>query len=143
MSWSSTGRPTGQTYTVTFSVPAAGFWQLDGSLTQGPGYGQERIDLDQSTSNVNLGGTATVPFDGYAPFVSIGNSDLGTEFLTAGSHTLTFTITGENPELGRLQVRPQLPHAEPDRPPGGGGPVVRDAVGGHARAAVPGRVAVV
>ena len=87
---------TGQSFTVTFSVPAAGFWQLGASLTQGPGYGQDQIDLDQATSDVNLDGTATAPWDGYAQYVSMGYADFGTRFLTAGTHTLTFTVTGEN-----------------------------------------------
>ncbi|HET7013395.1 MAG TPA: LamG-like jellyroll fold domain-containing protein [Streptosporangiaceae bacterium] len=86
----------GQTFTVTFSVPAAGFWQFGANLTQGPGYGQDRIDLDQATSDVNLGGTATAPWDAYAQYVSMGYEDFGTQFLTAGTHTLTFTVTGEN-----------------------------------------------
>jgi len=86
----------GQTFTVTFSVPAAGSWQFGANLTQGPGYGQDRIDLDQATSDVNLGGTATAPWDAYAQYVSMGYEDFGTQFLTAGTHTLTFTVTGEN-----------------------------------------------
>ncbi len=85
-----------QTFTVAISVPDAGLWQLGADLTKAGDYGQERIDLDQATSDINLGGTASVAWDGYSPVVRNSYLDLGTQSLTAGSHTLTFTMTGQN-----------------------------------------------
>ena len=37
-----------------------------------------------------------MPWDGYSPIISLAYIDLGTQFLTAGTHTLTFTMTGQN-----------------------------------------------
>jgi hypothetical protein len=90
------GNAAAQTYTVTISVPDAGVWQLGAELTKGPDYGQQKIDLDQATSDINLGNTGTLPWDGYSPIISKGYKDLGTQFLTAGTHTLTFTMSGQN-----------------------------------------------
>ena len=64
-------------------------------MTLSYNYGQVRVDLDAGTpSAVNLGGTATTPFDGYSATVSGSFLDLGTQTLTAGTHQLTFTVTG-------------------------------------------------
>jgi hypothetical protein len=93
-----------QTVTVAISVPDTGVWQLGADLTKSTDYGQARIDLDQATSDINLGGTAAVPWDGYSPIVSLGYLDLGTEFLTAGTHTLTFTTTGKNASSTSFKV---------------------------------------
>ncbi|HET9898143.1 MAG TPA: LamG-like jellyroll fold domain-containing protein [Streptosporangiaceae bacterium] len=90
------GTALSQTFTVAISVPDAGVWQLGADLTKASDYGKARIDLDHATSDVNLGGTATVPWDGYSPIVRNSYLDLGTPFLTAGNHTLTFTMTGQN-----------------------------------------------
>jgi hypothetical protein len=84
-----------QTFTVTINVPAAGWWQVGADMTKSYDFGQARIDLDQSTSDINLGNTASVPYDGYSPTVSLHYLDLGTQNLSAGSHTLTFTMTGQ------------------------------------------------
>ncbi len=90
------GNAVNQTFTVTISVPDAGWWQLGADLTTARDYGLARIDLDQASSDVNLANTATVAFDEYSPIVSLAYLDLGTQNLTAGSHTLTFTMTGQN-----------------------------------------------
>jgi hypothetical protein len=90
------GTASGQTFTVPFTVQSAGTWQLGAEMTLSSNYGYVRVDLDQSTSDINLGGTATTPFDGYSATVSGSYLDLGTQTLGAGPHTLTFTITGKN-----------------------------------------------
>ncbi|MGH3171506.1 MAG: hypothetical protein ACRDN0_37300, partial [Trebonia sp.] len=88
---------TGQSFTVPLDVQTAGTWQLGAYMTQAPGYGEVQIDLDAGTSSaVNLDDTGTNPFDGYAPKVTNTYLDLGTQTLTAGSHTLTFTVTGQD-----------------------------------------------
>jgi hypothetical protein len=90
------GTALNQTFTVTISVPGAGWWQLGADMSLDQNFGQVQVDLDQATSDLNLGGTATVPFDGYSPTMSLAYLDLGTQLLTAGKHTLTFTMTGQN-----------------------------------------------
>ncbi|HWF81819.1 MAG TPA: LamG-like jellyroll fold domain-containing protein, partial [Streptosporangiaceae bacterium] len=52
----------------------------------------------------NLGGTATVPWDGYSLVVRNSYLDLGTQLLTAGTHTLTFTMTGQNASSGGFKA---------------------------------------
>src|SRR5215472_5331785 len=84
------------TFTVTINVPDAGWWQIGADMTKSFDYGQAQVALDQATSDINLGGTATVPYDGYSAKVSLNYLDLGTQNLTAGSHTLTFTMIGQN-----------------------------------------------
>jgi hypothetical protein len=89
-----------QTFTVTINVPSAGWWQIGAGMTKSYDFGQARVDLDQATSDINLGGTAGVPYDGYDGTVSLHYLDLGTQDLTAGSHTLTFTMIGKNASSG-------------------------------------------
>jgi hypothetical protein len=84
----------GDTFTIPLSVPDDGTWQLGAYMTTGPTYGDTEVYLDGSTA---LGGTSSVPFDSYNPVVSNTYLDLGTQYLAAGSHTLTFTVTGEDP----------------------------------------------
>jgi hypothetical protein len=122
----------GQTFTIPLTVPADGTWQLGADMTTAPHYGDLNVDLDQSTTDINLGGTATTPFDGYNPVVSNSYLDLGTQTLTAGTHTLTFTITGQDPDslgyqagINYLTVSPtnryeamSLPTTGPSTPPG-------------------------
>jgi hypothetical protein len=92
----------GQSFTVPVTIPpnGAGWWQLGADLTLSNDFGQVQVDLDQSTSDINLGGTAELPPDGYRPATSLSYTDLGTQKLTAGTHTLTFTITGKNASSG-------------------------------------------
>lgn len=94
----------GDTFTIPLSVPDAGTWQLGADMTTGPAYGEAGAYLDQSTSDIPLGGTATIPFDGYNPVVSNAYLDLGTRYLTAGQHTLTFTVTGQDASATGYQI---------------------------------------
>lgn len=87
------GTASGQTFTVSFSVPDAGTWQLGANMTTSYNFGQLQFDLDGST---NLGNTASMPFDGYTSMVALHYLDLGTPYLTAGTHTLTVTVVGKN-----------------------------------------------
>lgn len=93
-----------QTFTVTINVPAAGWWQIGADMTKSYDFGQARVDLDQASSDINLGGTAGVPYDGYDATVSLRYLDLGTQDLTAGAHTLTFTMTGQNVGSGGFKT---------------------------------------
>lgn len=86
----------GDTFTVPITVPDAGTWQLGAEMTQASDYGDVRVDLDAATTDINLGGTATTPFDGYNPTVTLKHLDLGTQTLTQGTHTLTFTVPSHN-----------------------------------------------
>ncbi|HET9898138.1 MAG TPA: LamG-like jellyroll fold domain-containing protein [Streptosporangiaceae bacterium] len=90
------GAALAQTFTVSINVPDSGLWQLGADLTLGKDYGQQKVVLDQASSNITLGGTGTVPWDGYSSQVTIAYLDLGTQNLSAGAHTLTFTMTGQN-----------------------------------------------
>lgn len=87
------GTASGQSFTVSFSVPDTGTWQLGANMTTSYNFGQLQFDLDGST---NLGNTASEPFDGYTSIVSLEYVDLGTPYLTAGTHTLTVTVVGKN-----------------------------------------------
>jgi hypothetical protein len=82
----------GQSYSLSVNVPATGTWQLGADMTLAPDYGQVKFDLD----GANLAGTAATPFEGYAASVSSVYLDLGTRALTAGAHTLSITVTGQN-----------------------------------------------
>jgi OSK domain len=86
----------GDTFTIPLTVPDAGTWQLGADMTTGPAYGEAEVDLDQSGSDTALGGTAATGFDGYSRVVSNSYLDLGTQYLTAGTHTLTFTVVGQD-----------------------------------------------
>ena len=88
----------GGSFTVSFAVPNAGNWHLGANLTTSTDFGQYRVDLDGATSgpDYGLGNTNSEPFDAYTPSVSLHYLDLGTPYLTAGNHTLTFTAVGKN-----------------------------------------------
>lgn len=91
----------GQSFTVPLNVPDAGTWQLGAYMTQAPGYGDVRVELDAGTATeASLAGTANSPFDGYAPRVSDTYLDLGTPTLAKGTHTLTFTVAGAGAKAG-------------------------------------------
>jgi hypothetical protein len=94
----------GDTFTIPVSAPGAGTWQIGADMTTGPTYGDTEVYLDQSTTDYQLGGTATVPFDGYSPVVSNTYLDLGTQYLTAGTHTLTFTVTGQDASATGFEI---------------------------------------
>jgi hypothetical protein len=94
----------GDTFTIPITVPDAGTWQLGADMTTAKTYGEAEVYLDQSTSDIALGGTSTVPFDGYNPVVSNTYLDLGTQTLTAGTHTLTFTVTGQDASSSGFQI---------------------------------------
>lgn len=60
----------GQSVTIPINVPAAGTWQIGADMATSTHYGEVRVDLDQSSSDINLGGTSSAPFDGYSPVTS-------------------------------------------------------------------------
>ena len=94
----------GDYFTLHISVPQAGTWQLGADMTTAAAYGDVTVDLDASTSDIALGGTATTPFVGYNPVVSNTFLDLGTQYLTAGAHSLTFTVSSQGQAAGDYQI---------------------------------------
>lgn len=94
------GNAVGQSFTLSFSVKNPGMWQLGAEMTLAGNYAQQEIVLDQNTSApVTLAGTDNTPWDGYGP-VSLQYLDLGTPWLAAGTHTLTFIMTGKDSASG-------------------------------------------
>jgi len=93
----------GDTATMNFAIPAAGYWDLGANLTQAANYGQYTLTLDAGTPySYQLTATA---FDGYhTPNVTTTYQDFGVPrdttgqpiSLTAGLHTLTLKVTGKN-----------------------------------------------
>ncbi|GIL31341.1 DUF2961 domain-containing protein [Actinocatenispora comari] len=80
----------GNGVTVSFTVPTAGSYALQAVQTEAPDYGTTTLAVD--------GEPAGETFDGYhAGSVAVGDPlPLGTKTLTAGTHTLTLTVTGKN-----------------------------------------------
>jgi hypothetical protein len=76
---------------LTVSVPQAGNYNLSAAMTQAPDYGIAGLAVD--------GTVLGQPFDGYhANGVTIDFSvNFGTVTLSAGTHQLTWTVTGKNP----------------------------------------------
>ncbi len=94
----------GDYFTLNLTVPDTGTWQLGADMTTAPAYGDATVYLDQATSDIALGGTFNTPWDGYSPVVSNAYLDLGTQYLTAGTHTLTFTVAGQGQASGDYQI---------------------------------------
>jgi hypothetical protein len=83
---------------LTVNVPQAGNYNLSAAMTQAPDYGIVGLAVD---------GTALgQPFDGYhANGVAIDFSvNFGTVALAAGTHQLTWTVTGKNPASANYLV---------------------------------------
>jgi hypothetical protein len=80
----------GNAVTVSFTVPTAGSYALQAVQTEAPDYGTTTLAVD--------GEPAGETFDGYhAGSVAVSDPlPLGTKTLTAGTHTLTLTVTGKN-----------------------------------------------
>jgi D-arabinan exo alpha-(1,3)/(1,5)-arabinofuranosidase (non-reducing end) len=79
-----------RSFTVEFEAPQAGTYDLTAILTRAPDYGILAVAID--------GETVGTPFDGRDPGgVTVHEHPLGEVELTAGTHPLTFTVTGRNP----------------------------------------------
>ena len=87
------GNSLDQSYTMTFNAPIEADYSLGANLTKGPDYGKATFSLDATV----LMGTDTAPFDGYSPTATTSYLTLGGAHLTAGTHTITVTMTGTNP----------------------------------------------
>ena len=83
---------------LTVSVPQAGNYNLSAAMTQAPDYGIAGLAVD--------GTVLGQPFDGYhANGVTIDFSvNFGTVALSAGTHQLTWTVTGKNPASANYLV---------------------------------------
>ncbi len=83
-------REPGDTFTVSFDVPAGGSYDVSAFLTRAPDYGSYTLAIDGK----QLGGA----FDGYGTAVTrIGPVPLGHVGLRKGRHEITLTVTGKNP----------------------------------------------
>lgn len=77
------------TATLSFAVPTAGTYSLSAVLTQAIDYGIVQLSIDGSP----LG----PPLDGFNDGVRVADpASLGSLELSAGSHSLTLTLTGRN-----------------------------------------------
>lgn len=96
----------GNSFSVSFTVPDTGDWHLGTNLTTSTDFGQYRVDLDAAGNgpNFGLGNTNMQPFDAYTPVVSLHYLDLGTPYLTAGTHTLLFTAVGKNSASSNYRI---------------------------------------
>ncbi|TVT60099.1 hypothetical protein FNH05_04995 [Amycolatopsis rhizosphaerae] len=83
-------------FTETFTIPSGGdaAYQLGANMTVAPDYGIITATLD-STTPLPINGLTQ--FDGYNAGVAATRfASFGTTYLTAGTHTLTFTVAGTN-----------------------------------------------
>jgi hypothetical protein len=94
----------GDTATMSFYVPSAGYWDIGANLTQSPGYGVYSLMLDSGSAHP---ATLTSGFDAYngqQNLVTLSYQDFGIPkdasgapiALSSGIHTLTLTITGKD-----------------------------------------------
>jgi hypothetical protein len=85
------GRAAGATFTLRFTVPVDGTYDLSVFHAKAPDYGITTLALD--------GGAIGAPYDGYSPAILAQGPavDYGPFPLSAGAHTLTWTVTGRNP----------------------------------------------
>ena len=87
------GTQAGDKFTLSFTAPAEGDYALGADMTQATDYGQLSYAIDSTPLLAN--GQAT--FDGYrTPCCGNTYVQLGGAHLTAGTHTLTMTMTGTN-----------------------------------------------
>ncbi|MHB1458708.1 MAG: glycoside hydrolase family 172 protein [Armatimonadota bacterium] len=81
----------GAYYDLELPVKADGWYSISAYMTKAPDYGIVRVKLD--------GAPIGDPFDGFAPGVArSGRIQLDETHLSAGAHTLTFEVTGKNPQ---------------------------------------------
>lgn len=100
---------------LELDVDRAGLYEIVLSHTTAPDYGLVAVRIDETEAS---------GFDGYAPGVARAVLELGTRRLEAGTHTMTFIVTGSaEPSSGyfvgldRIELRPALPGATGTTPP--------------------------
>jgi len=87
----------GDHMTLEFDVPIAGTWNLDVLLTKAPDFGIYQLSVD----GINAG----LPFDLFNPAgVSIIRQAFGALELTAGKHTITFTLVDKHPNASNYLI---------------------------------------
>ncbi|MBM7775948.1 hypothetical protein JOD54_006152 [Actinokineospora baliensis] len=101
--WSGTGQvhfvgnAVNQTFTLAFTVGTERDYDLGVGITKSYDYGIVSYKIDgQSVGQPSPNGPAG-SYDTYDVVVRYGQVSLGTRRLTAGTHTLTVTMTGTNP----------------------------------------------
>src|SRR5690606_14555150 len=83
------GVKAGDFATLELSVPEEGEYELSVIFTKAKDYGIVQLSID--------GKEVGEPFDGYSSSVATSDPvNMGTLELTAGEHTITFTITGKS-----------------------------------------------
>ncbi|QMU74867.1 hypothetical protein GXW83_02850 [Streptacidiphilus sp. PB12-B1b] len=100
----------GDSATFSFDVPSTGSWDIGASLTKSSDFGSYNLVLD-------AGGTqpaqmTTTPFDAYSPFATTTYVDFGFPednsgtpiTLSEGVHTITLTLTGQDPASTGIQA---------------------------------------
>jgi hypothetical protein len=84
------GTKVGDYLVLTINVPAAGTYTLSAAMTKAHDYGIVSL----AVNGAQLG----QPFDGYNSYVTLNKAvQFGSVQLSAGTHQLTFTLTGKNP----------------------------------------------
>ena len=78
----------GDALTLSFPVEKAGKYTLQGEFTKAADYGIAKVAVDN--------GPASDPIDFYHAGLTRQVIDIGTYSFTAGTHTLTITVTGAN-----------------------------------------------
>jgi hypothetical protein len=87
----------GDNMALIVNVPVAGNYDVSDVMTKAPDYGIVTLVVD--------GAPLGQAFDSYnASGVTIAPVDFGTVQLAAGSHQLTFTLTGKNPASNNYLV---------------------------------------
>lgn len=93
------GTAANQSFSVQFNAPTAGNYEMAANLTTAPDYGIVTMAIDGKPVTIN----GNAQFDGYTTSVATRYSDLGTAYLTKGTHTLTETVVGTNPATTGLR----------------------------------------
>ncbi|TDE08622.1 ADP-ribosylglycohydrolase family protein [Jiangella asiatica] len=86
---SNDGEP-GDHLTLEFTVPESGTFDLVTVYTKANDFGIHQLSID--------GQPVGEPFDAYAPNVQVAEVDHGPVQLDEGRHTVTLTVTGQNPD---------------------------------------------
>ncbi|HEX7306791.1 SGNH hydrolase [Lentzea sp.] len=104
------GSAVGQSFSLYFTVAGEADYQLAVGLTKATDYAQVAFTLDGQAIGQPDVDKPVGSFDAYNPKVINALTQLGIRRLTTGSHTLTATITGTNPNSAGDRYRVGLDH---------------------------------
>jgi hypothetical protein len=91
---------TGQSFGFQFQTTIEADYALGAALSRWTHYGRIRIEVDDTP----LLRTDQTPWDGFSQAGETTFLPLGGAHLTAGTHTLTFTVVGKNSASGGYQI---------------------------------------